>query len=252
MVGIGAAQVDDVIRAWDRWRAAWAVIACFALSVTVAGVARLLSNRGREHPAPDVGRTAQPLLLGSGAILIVAGQVVRVAGLGWGISVAGAILVALWALGLPLEGLRQWPAMPPRLRRYPRWVVLSVTAAIGGVAGAGLASLVGWAIPPGVLLGVVGALAALAAWSLRSDRAVEDRPPDMRAAAGVGADALRLARSEADLAFASKDRALAAADRGDRPGWYGHARAAETHAAQAERHAEEVQAAVYATATVTP
>ena len=252
MVGIGAAQVDDVIRAWDGWRAAWSVIACFALSVTVAGVARLLSSSGREHPAPDVGRTAQPLLLGSGAILIVAGQILRVAGLGWGVSVAGAILVALWAFGLPIDGLPHWPALPPRLRPHPRWVVVSVTAAIGGVVGAVLAPLLGWVVPPGVVLGVVGALAALAGWSLRSDTAAEDRPGDLPAGAGVGADALELARSEADLAFASQDRALAAASRGDVPGWLGHARAAATHAAKAERHAEEAQAAVYAAATVTP
>ena len=68
MVGIGAAQVDDVIRAWDGWRAAWAVLACFALSVTVAGVARRLSGSGRVSiRRPDRGRSAQPLLLGRGS-----------------------------------------------------------------------------------------------------------------------------------------------------------------------------------------
>ena len=67
MVGIAAAQVEDVIRAWDGWRAAWAVVTCFALGLTVAGVARLLSDRAREHPAPDRGRSAQPLLLGAGS-----------------------------------------------------------------------------------------------------------------------------------------------------------------------------------------
>ena len=85
MVGIGAAQVEDVIRAWDGWRAAWAVITCFALALTVAAVARLLSGRAREYPRPDRGRSAQPLLLGGGGLLVVAGQVLSALGRGWGV-----------------------------------------------------------------------------------------------------------------------------------------------------------------------
>ena len=168
MRGIGAAQVEDVIRAWDGWRAAWAVITCFALSLTVAAVARLLSSRAREYPAPDRGRSAQPLLLGGGILLVVVGQVLRAFGRGWGVSVAGALLVALWVLGLPVDGLPRWDPLPAPLRRGPRWLVMSLAAAVGGAVGAALARLVGWALLPGVLLGVIVALAVLAAWTLRA------------------------------------------------------------------------------------
>jgi hypothetical protein len=252
MVGIGAAQVDDVIRAWDGWRAAWALVAVIALSVTVAGVARRLSSSGREHPAPDVGRSAQPLLLGAGAILAVAGQVLRVAGLGWGLSVAGVLLIALWALGIPLDGLPPWPTMPSLFGRRPRWVILSLTAAVGGAGGAVLARLLGWPVLPGFLLGVIGLLAALAAWSLRAETSAADRPQDAQAASDAVADALQMARRAAQLASAAQAQALDAAEQGDAPGYLSHARTASTHAAQAERHAEEAQAAVYATALTTP
>jgi hypothetical protein len=167
MVGIGAAQVEDVIRAWDGWRAAWAVITCFALALTVAAVARLLSSRAREYPAPDRGQSAQPLLLGGGVLLVVAGQVLSALGRGWGVSVAGALLIALWVLGLPVDGLPSWGPLPVPLRRGPRWLVMSLVAGLGGAVGAGLAGLVGLALLPGVLLGVIVALALLAAWTLR-------------------------------------------------------------------------------------
>jgi hypothetical protein len=253
MVGIGAAQVDDVIRAWDGWRAAWALVAVIALSATVAGVARRLSSSDREHPAPDVGRSAQPLLLGAGAILAVAGQILRVAGLGWGLSVAGFLLIVLWALGLPLDGLPSWPAMPSPFGGRPRWLIFSLTAAVGGIGGAILAWLLGWPVLPGFLLGVIGLLAALAAWSLRGEEpSAAGRPEDAQAASQAVADALQLARREAELASAAQAGAVEAAEQGDAPASLRHARAAAAHAAQAERHAEEAQAAVYATALTTP
>jgi hypothetical protein len=168
MVGIGAAQVEDVIRAWDGWRAAWAAITCFALALTVAGVARLLSSRAREHPAPDRGRSAQPLLLGGGVLLVLAGLALQAVDGGWGVSVAGALLVGLWALGLPIDGLAHWHKLPEPLRLGPPWLVLSVAAVIGGAAGAVLAGRARWPVLPGILVGALAVLSVLAAWTLRA------------------------------------------------------------------------------------
>jgi hypothetical protein len=182
MVGIGAGQLDDVIRAWDGWRAVWAVLACLALSVTVAGIARRLSSTDREHLDPDEGRSSQPLLLGGGVLLVVAGLLVRVAGLGWGLSVAGGLLIVLWALGLPLVGLPHQLPLPVPLRRGPRWLVVSLVGAAGAVLGAVLARLVGLPFVPGVLVGGLAALAVLGAWSSRAaggdtGRTPQHRPP---------------------------------------------------------------------------
>jgi hypothetical protein len=178
MVGIGAAQVEDVIRAWDGWRAAWAVLTCFALALTVASVARLLSSGAREHPAPDRGRSAQPLLLGGGVLLIVAGQVLRALDAGWGVSVAGGLLVVIWALGLPVDGLPKWDddRLVPEEHR-PTWRVMALAAGAGAAAGAALAGLVGLALPPGALVGAIAGLALLAAWAMRpAGREEADRP----------------------------------------------------------------------------
>jgi hypothetical protein len=193
MVGIGAAQVEDVIRAWDGWRAAWAVITCFALALTVAAVARLLSSRAREYPRPDRGQSAQPLLLGGGVLLVVAGQVLSALGRGWGLSVAGALLVALWVLGLPVDGLPKWEPLPAPLRRGPRWLVMSLVGALGGAVGAGVAGLLGLALLPSVLVGVIVALAVLAAWTLhgtarpgQAAEVPEEEPGDPEAVAVWG------------------------------------------------------------------
>jgi hypothetical protein len=183
MVGIGAAQLDDVIRAWDGWRAAWAVLACLFLAVTVAGVARRLSSGAREHPRPDQGESVQPLLLGTGVVVILAGQLLRLGGLGWGVSVAGALFVVLWAFGLPVDGLPEWPELPRRLRRWPSGLVKLLAAVLGAAVGAAFAAIFGRAVLLGVLAGVVVALAALAGWA-RQDREEPDRAAEGSAADG--------------------------------------------------------------------
>ena len=166
MVGIAAAQVEDVIRAWDGWRAAWAVVTCFALGLTVAGVARLLSDRAREHPAPDRGRSAQPLLLGGGVLLVLAGLGLQAINGGWGLSVAGALLVGLWVLGLPVDGLAHWDRLPGQ-HHGPPWPVLFIAAVIGAAAGAALAGRAELPALVGALAGALAALSVLAAWTLR-------------------------------------------------------------------------------------
>jgi hypothetical protein len=171
MVGIGAAQLDDVIRAWDGWRAAWAVLACLLLAVTVAGVARRLSSGAREHPRPDQGESVQPLLLGTGVVVIAAGQLLRLGGFGWGVSVAGVLFVVIWVFGLPLDGLPKWSKLP----RRPSGLVKLFAAVLGAAAGAALAAVLGRAVLLGVLAGAVIALAALAGWA-RQERDEPDRP----------------------------------------------------------------------------
>ena len=110
-IGIGAAQVDDVIRAWNGWRGLWAFVACFVLAGTVAGAIRRLTADGLERPAPDEGSSAQQFMLGLGVILVAIGAVGSLVGLGWGICVAGALLIGLWVLGLAFEGLLAPPAI---------------------------------------------------------------------------------------------------------------------------------------------
>jgi hypothetical protein len=213
--------------------------------VTVAGGARRLSSSAREQPAPDVGRSGQPLLLGTAVLLILFGQVLRLGGWGWGVSVAGGVLVLVWFLGLPVDGLPAWPALPGRLpgRRW-RWLVMSGTWALGAVAGAVVATLLGAGVLLGVLLGGPVTLAALAAWALVAERRSADNRS--RAAEGTGVAAVRAAREEAELAVAARDNAVAAVAEHDMRGWSEHAGAAATHAARAERRAEEAQAAVSA------
>jgi len=103
-VGIGAAQVDDVIRAWTPSTAAFALAAAIGLAIIVTGVSRDLSGPRAEGLAPDTGRPSQPLLLAGGLALAGLGLLLWWLGLGWGIAVAGGLLVLVWLLGLLLAG----------------------------------------------------------------------------------------------------------------------------------------------------
>ncbi|MFC0626353.1 hypothetical protein [Kribbella deserti] len=108
--GIGAAQLDDVVRAWDGLRGLWAFLACFVLAGTVTGATRrLTADDAIERPAPDSGASAQPFVLGLGLILVALGALLNWIGLGWGLCVAGGLLIAIWVLGLAFDGL---PAPP--------------------------------------------------------------------------------------------------------------------------------------------
>jgi hypothetical protein len=123
MFGIGAAQADDVIRAWDPWRAVWAVLATAALAITVLGVTRFMTSSGRENWAPGIGRSVQPFLLLVGVLVGLAGLTMWLLGWGWGLVVGGGLLLLLWALGVPIDGLRcsLWPIPLPGwvTRRWP-------------------------------------------------------------------------------------------------------------------------------------
>jgi hypothetical protein len=126
--GMGANQADDVVRAWDRWHAVWAVLATAALAMTVAGVIRFMCDKARENHAPDIGDSVQPSLLWIGVVVMLIGAVAWSTGVGWGVLVAGSLLLLLWVLGVPIDGLRQSvlplpvPAWIPR-RWFPAWAV---------------------------------------------------------------------------------------------------------------------------------
>lgn len=107
MTGIGAAQVDDVVRAWDLQRGVFAWVAVVLTCVTVKGLIRRLTGRALEHPAPDSGDPVQAFTLGAGVIFIVLGKALGLTPLrAGGLVVAGALLVLIWLMGVPLVGLR--------------------------------------------------------------------------------------------------------------------------------------------------
>lgn len=101
-VGIGAAQVDDVVRAWDGWHALYAVLAAGGLAVVVATAAhQLTTGSGLEHPAPDTGANSNLLTGVVGLALLGLGY-----GLGTrvpGLVVPGWMLVGLAVLGVTLQ-----------------------------------------------------------------------------------------------------------------------------------------------------
>lgn len=108
--GIGAAQLDDVVRAWDGLRGFWAFIACFVLAGTVTGATRrLTADDALDRPAPDSGESAEPFVLALGLILVALGALLNWIGFGWGLCVAGALLLVIWVLGLAFDGLPEPP-----------------------------------------------------------------------------------------------------------------------------------------------
>ncbi|WP_328992693.1 hypothetical protein OG394_00480 [Kribbella sp. NBC_01245] len=108
--GIGAAQLDDVVRSWDGLRGLWAFLACVVLAGTVTGATRrLTADDALDRPAPDSGDSAQPFVLGLGLILVALGALLSWIGFGWGLCVAGGLLLAIWVLGLAFDGLPEPP-----------------------------------------------------------------------------------------------------------------------------------------------
>ena len=172
LAGIGADQVDDVIRAWDTAQMIFAVAAMTALALTAAGVIRRLTSTARENPQPSRGRSPQSFLLGAGALLIVLGQLLAMAHLGWGLSVPGVLLVLIWAAGLPETGLPTWPPTPDRTG-FARWWPRLAAAAAGAVIGLGAALMLHWTRTVGVLAGAFIGLVVLATVAWRGARAAQ-------------------------------------------------------------------------------
>lgn len=103
--GIIAKQAEDVIRAWTFPAAAFATLAALLLALLATWAVHELTGPGAPDIRPDVGKSPQLPLLGAGVALLLIGQLMRVVGLGWGLSVAGGLLLLLWALSVPLDGL---------------------------------------------------------------------------------------------------------------------------------------------------
>lgn len=181
VVGIGADQVDDVIRAWDTTQMILAVVAMTALALTAAGVIRHLTSIARERPQPSTGRSPQSFLLGAGALLVVVGQLLRLAHLGWGLSAAGALLVLIWAAGLPETGLVTWPPTPGR-RGFARWWPRLGAAAAGAVVGFTAALLLDRSRAVGAVASAFVGLVVLAVIAWRGARSLAEAAE--RAAAG--------------------------------------------------------------------
>jgi len=180
-VGIGANQLDDVVRAWDGWRAAWAALACVVLSGTVAGATRRLTGIGMERPAPDAGRSAQPFLLASGALLFVIGLLLDLAGWGWGLEVAGGLLVGLWSLGLAFDRLPDWSECVNKAEAQNQ--LTGTRTALAALAGAGVGAVLALArawsllqVAGAALLGAYAVLIVLAAWLLVRSRHADEAP----------------------------------------------------------------------------
>ena len=207
MAGIGADQVDDVIRAWDTTQMLFAVAAMTALALTAAGVIRRLTSIARERPQPSTGRSPQSFLLGAGALLVVVGQLLGLAGLGWGLSVAGALLVLIWAAGLPETGLTTWPPTPGRSGLSRWWPRLAAVVA-GAVVGLVAALLFHWARTVGAAAGAFVGLVVMAA--------IARQGTDLPAQAAEGAVAGReLAEGSVAGRGAARDQEHAARDEAD-------------------------------------
>lgn len=217
MVGIGADQVDDVIRAWDLTQMFLAVGAMTALAVTVSGVIRLLTNVARDRPKPSTGKDPQSFLLGAGALLVVVGWLLQLAHLGWGLSVAGALLVLIWSTGLPESELPTWPTAPGggwSTRGWPRFVAV-VAGAVAGVTGA---VIFHWPRSVGATAGALVGLVVLAAIAWRAAQAQtesdEGTSPEAgrEAAAGTTPGPTATAREVVRERGATEDRSRADQD----------------------------------------
>ena len=204
MVGIGADQVDDVIRAWDTTQMILAVVAMTALALTAAGVIRHLTSIARERPQPSTGRSPQSFLLGAGALLVVVGQFLRSAHLGWGLSAAGALLVLIWAAGLPETGLVTWPPTPSR-RGFARWWPRLGAATVGAVVGFTAALLLDRSRAVGAVSGAFVGLVVLAVIAWREARS----PDEAGASTAAGENTALLAGGETPARTTSAHKSFA-------------------------------------------
>jgi hypothetical protein len=115
--GIGADQVDDVIRAWGgRW-ATVATVAAVLAALVVVGAIIELTGESVNHPVPDSGDNPLPAVFGGALVLGVVGGLLYWLGWGWGLLVPAVMALAVAVLSVPIAGLMPEDGTEQRLRR---------------------------------------------------------------------------------------------------------------------------------------
>ncbi|MGH4026115.1 MAG: hypothetical protein ACRDRV_16180, partial [Pseudonocardiaceae bacterium] len=100
--GIGADQVDDVIRAWDWWYALFASLTTAVAALVVVGTITELTGVSTDQPDPDHGDDPQRALIKTGLALAVLGGACWAGGLGWGLLVPAGMTLLLALLSAPI------------------------------------------------------------------------------------------------------------------------------------------------------
>lgn len=100
--GIGAGQVDDVIRAWNWWYALFATLTTTVAALVVVGTITELTGSSAGRPSPDRGDDPQPVLVKASLAFGALGSVCWALGLGWGLLVPAGMFLILALLGAPI------------------------------------------------------------------------------------------------------------------------------------------------------
>ncbi|WP_214402271.1 hypothetical protein [Pseudonocardia lacus] len=100
---MGAAQIDDVVRAWGGQQAVVAVLATLAAALVVVGAVRELTSDTPECPRPFEGRDPQPLLLVVSIALAVVGGLVWLLTGAWGLLVPAGMALVVFVLGAVVD-----------------------------------------------------------------------------------------------------------------------------------------------------
>ncbi|HEX2301029.1 MAG TPA: hypothetical protein VHH34_21395, partial [Pseudonocardiaceae bacterium] len=145
--GIGADQVDDVIRAWSWWYALFATLTAVVAALVVVGTITELTGMSAEPPHPDRGDDPLPMLIKVGLALGGFGGLCWVAGLGWGLLVPAGMVLMLALLSAPIA--RFMPVLQRNEQRTPRSALEPVArhgVLISRLAGASLAVVLIWVL----------------------------------------------------------------------------------------------------------
>ncbi|MCO1658276.1 hypothetical protein [Pseudonocardia humida] len=103
LLPMGAAQIDDVVRAWGGQQALVAVLATVAAALVVVGAVRELTSDTPECLRPYEGRDPQPLLLLVGVGLAAVGTVVWLVTGAWGLLVPAGTALGVFVLGAVVD-----------------------------------------------------------------------------------------------------------------------------------------------------
>ncbi len=145
--GIGADQVDDVIRAWNWPYALFATLASVLAALVVVGTITELTGASVDNPAPDCGKDPNWVVIRVAVVLGAAGGVCWAVGLGWGLLVPagmallGALLSAPLTRFMPKDGKRD----PQEARPNPELVATNGVR-LARAAGAGLLAVLIWVL----------------------------------------------------------------------------------------------------------